>query len=88
MSVLLRQPHGFEGLGAVAVSPHQSHDLRISNCPDLEDPRIHIYAAPLPLPPHHDRGYDSVPRIDQLSSSPWKLSHTSMTVFRHRSTPE
>ena len=67
MSVLLRQPHGFEGLGTVEILL-SSHDLAAFECPDLSDAACRL-GTPLPAPRPEDRADDDPVAVIESSSS-------------------
>ena len=67
MSVLLRQPHGFEGFGASKNCSHRT-DLAIAE--NEHETIVRLESASLPLPSCHENGGsddNAVARVDELA---------------------
>jgi hypothetical protein len=60
---LLRQPHGFEGLGPVSITPH-SRDPATAQAPDDRDPLVYKETALPATPAHPDGGDHLVSRLE------------------------
>ena len=65
MSVLLRQPHGFEGLGAIGIDAVPRY-LRVAKGKDIVDAHLHLYPAVPALSDEVQERNDVFARIDEL----------------------
>src|SRR4051794_30033824 len=57
VSVLLRQPHGFEGFGSLGVLAHSPHPA-VAQLEYVREPLVHLYAASSAVTMHGKGGED------------------------------
>jgi hypothetical protein len=62
---LLREPHGFEGLGLIEKAIH-SDDEAVSNRVDVDDPGVYFNAIPPPCAPVLDCENSAIRSLDHL----------------------
>ena len=69
MSVVLRQPNGFEGLGRVHIHV-PSDDPSAAKCPDVPDCFVDLDAAVLAVSVCLNSGHDVITAVDEPNRHP------------------
>ena len=64
MSVLLRQPHGFEGRSTFGVD-HQSYYLATSHCRDVRGTRLRLHATSFSCSANVNEDHDLIAHVEE-----------------------
>src|SRR6185503_15605838 len=64
VSVLLRQPHGFEGRSAFGVD-HQSYCLATSHCRDVRGTRLRLHATSFSCSANVNEDHDLIAHVEE-----------------------